>query len=83
MLVRVKAFQKTTKNGKTVTLPLLEDVLNNRTFFLNRGFDITLNVPDEEIHRLVESGVLWDSSKRNPNTTATTTTNQVVDDGGL
>jgi hypothetical protein len=81
MLVRVKAFQKTTKNGKTVTLPLLEDVLNNRTFFLNRGFDITVDIPDSEINRLVNNGVLWDSSQKKSSTSSTTTNNQVVEDG--
>jgi hypothetical protein len=81
MLIRIKAFSKTTKNGKTVILPLMEDVLRNKTYFLNRGFDITLNIPDEEIARLVDSGVLWDSSqRRNPNTTTNATQN-VVDDG--
>jgi hypothetical protein len=80
MLVRIKAFQKQTKNGKTVILPLMEDVLRNRTFFLNRGFDITLNIPDEEIARLIQDGVLWDSSQKK-SSESPTTTNQVVDEG--
>jgi hypothetical protein len=63
-----------------VILPLLEDVRNNRTFFINRGFSITIEIPDEEITRLVNAGVLWDSSQRKNTNTATTTQN-VVDDG--
>jgi hypothetical protein len=85
MLVTIKAYQKQTKNGKTVILPLLEDVRNNRTFFINRGFAVTMEIPDEEIQRLVDSGVLWDSSKRNPNTTntAANTKAEPTDVGGF
>jgi hypothetical protein len=71
MLVTVKAYRKVTKNGKEVILPLLESVLNNKTYFINRGFSITLNIPDEEIARLVKDGVLWDSTQKD-NTTTTT-----------
>ena len=81
MLVRIKAYKKQTKNGKEVILPLMEDVLRNKTYFLNRGFDITLQIPDEEIARLVQDGVLWDSSQKKSSTSPTTTNQQVVDDG--
>jgi hypothetical protein len=80
MLIKIKAYRKTTKNGKEVILPLLESVLDNKTYFINRGFDVTVDIPDSEIARLTESGVLWDSSKRN--STNTTNTTKVVDDGG-
>ena len=85
MLVTIKAYTKKTKNGKEVTLPLLENVLENKTYFINRGFNITLNIPDDEIHRLVDSGVLWDSSQRNPNTTTKTGSNKTepTDVGGF
>lgn len=73
MLVTIKAYTKKTKQGKEITLPLLESVLNNKTFFINRGFSITLEIPDSEIERLVKDGVLWDSSQRNPNTNTNST----------
>lgn len=85
MLVTVKAYQKQTKNGKTVILPLLENVLENKTYFVNRGFSITLNIPEEEINRLIQSGVLWDSStKKDPNTTNNSSTKtEPTDVGGF
>ena len=83
MLVKIKAYKKQTKNGKEIILPLLESVLDNKTYFVNRGFDITVDIPDSEINRLVNNGVLWDSlqKKSSTNTTNTTTNKQVVEDG--
>jgi hypothetical protein len=81
MLVKIKAYKKQTKNGKEIILPLLESVLDNKTYFVNRGFDITVDIPDSEITRLVNAGVLWDSSQKKSSNSPTTTNQQVVDDG--
>ena len=81
MLVKIKAYKKQTKNGKEIILPLLESALDNKTYFVNRGFDITVDIPDSEITRLVNAGVLWDSSQKKSSTSPTTTNQQVVDDG--
>jgi hypothetical protein len=55
----IKGYEKTTKNGKKVILPVAINAENDsEAFFVADGFSFTLQVDDEQVQRLVESGKL-------------------------
>lgn len=55
----IKGFKKSTKNGKEVILPMAVNAANDsEVYFLADGFSFTLEVDDQQVERLVESGKL-------------------------
>lgn len=65
---QVKAFKRTTKNGKEIILPILVNVDDDSdVLFVSQGFSVTLTLNQDEIDKLVESGKLY-SRKNNEKT---------------